>query len=136
MAKKNRKDIPKQILEVYIAKTQTGYNKFERGIIAIDDNSQYTGCDYKPYNPESARSFYEIFERALEKKDSDIELHCRGNLTSLDDEHRLDGYWGRKEYIVRREIFLRNLTRSERAYLQKQFDKFSKKSSLKLKLVD
>lgn len=132
MAKRTKKYPP---IEIYVAKTQTGYNEYFKEIIATDGEN-HGGCEYKLYDPKSAINFHDFLVYSLAQKKGDVELHCRGNLRSISDEHRADGYFGRREYVIQREIFLRNLNPLERNYLQKQFDKLNRKTSLKLKLIN
>jgi len=122
-------------IEVYVSKIQTGYNEFQRGVIATDSLG-YAGCDYPFYNSKSMREFYDCLISILEQDKGSVELHLKGSLTKFDDETRLDGYFGRRMYIVKEKFFLRNLSPPESNFLRKQFNKLNKRSSLKLILAD
>ncbi len=113
MTKKESKNIP---IEIYVSKTQIGYDEFQRCLI-VTDGYGYTGYSYKQYDSESISGFHENLISSLRQQEGEIELHFRGKLKSLTDEQKLDGYFGRPEYRIVKEMFLRNLTLPERGYI-------------------
>lgn len=133
MSKKVIEYIP---VELYAGRRQMGFSDFSTLLIARDVEGRVVAESYKQFNPKMTRRFYDSFLRCSEQKEGVVDLHCKGNVMSHQDDFHVDGYWGRKLIIERHNIYLRNLSPLERNFLSGQFGRFNKGSALQVRLVD